>query len=746
MTISRPNLPASIMNSDTAEREFDSLPLVVVSGALPADLLGHMFVVAPAGTSDHPFGSGTPLLNGTGKVYRFDFNKRADQLAVGKAFLSGKLTKTPCYYADQITLEAADHDEGDSLLTQLQEEIFRFRDFGLARVSPRLGLYNQINTGLQPFRFADDTHDRLVVTWDVGRPYEIDPFTLDLRTPIGRLDAWIDPDDLAIWPFPFIFSTAHPVFDPVTRKDFYTVQYAGLSASSLNLIHFHSSPETQDEMESHLRKLDEHENPDMPENGLELVTSIFRNLGRDVRRTLDHLKESVEHIVDALEHKTGAADKINDLLKRRPPVETDGDFYGIRKDDSTYIIRWNGTQEVLKWKVEYQGGEEVKALKIEQTIHQMGLSADYIVLIDTAFKLNFDGVFYNPAWLAKQIRQWFGKPQLSYTKLYIIRRKDLTEDVSTVVAKHLIIPRETGHYVVNYDNPNGQITINVAHMCGSDSAEWLREFDKPLLPLDLDGYNGTLAGGPTDINYAGRYVIDVEKALVVNGDGDRVSGPQTWGLALYTAAGSFSAMWDQAAPRSIDDLYWIAWGCTNLQTEFVSNLYADYPYRTVPLADVLKLASDPANNPEARPSLFRVKTKAGADLQIAPDFYSFPVKHTVNSPQFIPRAGGTGSSTDGYIVCIVVSDQPTPGISTGDEIWVFKADDLHAGPICKLAHPDLNFGFTLHTAWMPQVQPMDSAQLQNIIPVREDFANRVADKSETIKNLFEEIYKNFENS
>ncbi len=66
MTIARPNLPTSIMNSDTAEREFKSLPFVVVSGALPADLLGHMFVVAPAGTSDHPFGSLLSLFtNGT---------------------------------------------------------------------------------------------------------------------------------------------------------------------------------------------------------------------------------------------------------------------------------------------------------------------------------------------------------------------------------------------------------------------------------------------------------------------------------------------------------------------------------------------------------------------------------------------------------------------------------------------------------------------------------------------------------
>jgi carotenoid cleavage dioxygenase-like enzyme len=742
MTISKPNLPTSIMNSDTAEQEFDALPLIVVSGALPADLLGHMFVVAPSGTNDHPFGSGTPLLNGTGKVYRFDFNRRADQPAAGEAFLSGKLTKTPCYYADQITKEAADHDEGDSLLTQLKEELYRFRDFGLARVSPRLGLYNQINTGLQPFRFANDTFDRLVVTWDVGRPYEIDPFTLDLLTPIGRLDDWIDPNDLGIWPFPFIFSTAHPVFDPVTRQDFYTVQYAGLSESSLNLIHFHNAPETQAEMESQLRRLDEHENSDMPENGLELVTSVFRNLGRDVRRTLNQLRESVEHIVDALDHQTGAPEKINELLNRRPPVETDSDFYGVRKDDSTYIIRWQGSQEVLKWKVEYQDGDEIKALKIEQTIHQMGLSADYIVLIDTAFKLNFEGVFYQPSWLAKKIRQWFGKPQLPYTKLYIIRRQDLTAEVSTVVAKHLIIPRETGHYVVNYDNPNGQITINVAHMCGSDSAEWLRDFDRTVFPLDIQGYNGTLAGGPTDINYAGRYVIDVEAAQVVNGD--RVSSPQTWGLALYTAAGSFAAMWDQTAPRSIEDLYWIAWGCTNLQTEFVTNLYADYPHRTVPLDEVLRIASDPVNNPEARPSLFRVKTKPGEDLQVAADFYSFPVKHTVNSPQFIPRAGGTGSSTDGYIVCIVVSDQPTAGVSSGDEIWVFQADNLQAGPVCRLANPGLNFGFTLHTAWMPQVQPIDAQRLPNIIPVREDFTNRVAGQSETVKNLFEEIYKQFE--
>jgi Retinal pigment epithelial membrane protein len=746
MTTSFPNLPKSIMNSNTAEQDFDSLPLAVISGNLPTDLTGHMFVVAPAGTNDHPFGSGTPLLNGTGKVYRFDFNKKAAEPAIGKAFLSAKLTKTPCYYADQITIEAADYDEGDSLLTQLQEEIFRFRDFGLARVSPRLGLYNQINTGLQPFRFADDTHDRLVVTWDVGRPYEIDPFSLKLRTPIGRLDDWIAPDDLSVWPFPFIFSTAHPVFDPVTRRDFYTVQYAGLSESSLNLIHFHSSPKIQAEMESELRKINNLENATLPENSQELFKSIFKNIGRDAKRTIDRLKESVDHIVDVMEKNMGAKERLDNLANRSEPLETDGDFYGLRKDDSTYIIRWDGSKDVQKWQVEYTDGTEIKPLKIKQTIHQMGLSADYIVLIDTAFKLGFEGVFLNPPWLAKKIRQWFGEPQLSYTNLYIISRKELTVDTNTVVAKHLQIPRETGHYLVNYDNPNDQITLNVAHMCASDSAEWLREFDKPILPIDIDGFNGTLAGGPTDINYAGRYVIDVKNGTVVNGggEGERVSSPQTWGLALCTASGTFAAQWDGSAPRSIDDLYWIAWGCTNLQTEFVASLYEDYPHRTVPFEEVLKLASDPANNPEARPSLFRVKTKPDAELQIADDFYSFPVRHTVNSPQFIPRAGGTGSSTDGYIVCIVVSDAPTPEISTGDEIWVFQADNLQAGPICKLANPQLNFGFTLHTAWMQHVQPVDVAQLANIIPVREDFANRVADKSATIKNLFEEIYKNFE--
>ncbi|WP_375500254.1 carotenoid oxygenase family protein [uncultured Nostoc sp.] len=752
-----PNLPLSLMRLNDVNFP---LLLKIKEGSLPPDLQGHMFIVAPVGTLSDPYGTGIPLLNGTGKIYRIDFNKQGEKSEPGKAFILAKDTKTPCYYADRIT-------------NTQSNEIWKFRDFGIARISPRLGLYNQINTGLQPFRFPTDEQDRLLVTWDVGRPYEVDPLTLELITPIGAVDNWVQPDDMSFWPFPFIFSTAHPVFDPIDRRELFTVQYAGMSERILRAIRYYETKTAEtrqklrQQVEPELRRLQQdvtEEEINKHEDYKHLIAlnllnlmypNVFSDLDsaevdvvKDLRKAVDIIK------ADAVTRTNSTNHRIKSLINEAETKEQSLDKeFGLRKDHSTYLIRWNGNKDLKKWKVEYIDGAEIKPVKIQQTIHQMGLSKDYIVLIDTAFKLSIDGVFYSPEELAECTRPIFGKPQLDKTILYIINRADLNNDFETVTAKRITIPRETGHFLLNYENPDNQITLHVAHMCASDSAEWLRKFDRPPAGLDviLDGFKGALSGGPTDINYAGRYVIDAKTGVILKkqgdgeqSDGERVYGDQTWGLALYTHYGAFSAIWDGAAPKTIDTLYWISWGCTNLQTKYVHDLYKDYKYRTIPLEDVINIASNPGKPAASLPSLFKLQTRPDKKLEIDQDFYSFPPKCTVNSPQFIPRNSNTESSTSGYIVCIVISDLSENNVSTGDEIWIFKAESLKQGPICKLSHPDLNFGFSLHTAWLPNVQKLDPTKLGNIIKVKDDFFQRVERQNDdSIKSLFEEIYKEF---
>ena len=138
--------------------------------------------------------------------------------------------KNPCYYAD--------------LAFQGQDAAFDYAD--LTRISMTLGKRNLLNTGLVPM------HDRLVVTSDAGRPWEVDPESLGTITPIGTYDEW----DMALpkwinnfmnWPFPLMMSTAHPVFDPNTQEFFsvnWGVQILNLGGF-VKLVRWNGSGEAQ---------------------------------------------------------------------------------------------------------------------------------------------------------------------------------------------------------------------------------------------------------------------------------------------------------------------------------------------------------------------------------------------------------------------------------------------------------------------------------------------------------------------
>ena len=133
-------------------------PLTVLAGEVPRDLLGHALVNASL-----PYGDGTPLFTGDAMVYRLSF-------AGGAVHLRSKVLSTPCQ-----RLDAAAGD--DSAL--------RFRNSGFVRLSQAFGARNFGNTALVPIQDG-----RLLATYDAGRPWEIDPVTLEVITPVGLQDTW----------------------------------------------------------------------------------------------------------------------------------------------------------------------------------------------------------------------------------------------------------------------------------------------------------------------------------------------------------------------------------------------------------------------------------------------------------------------------------------------------------------------------------------------------------------------------
>ena len=258
--------------------------------------------------------------------------------------------------------------------------------------------------------------------------------------------------------------------------------------------------------------------------------------------------------------------------------------------------------------------------------------------------------------------------------------------------------------------------MHFGHNDGADPAEWLRTDDVrsdngAAVRSDLLGMLVTTS----DVNSMGRYTIDGEAGTLV--DTTLVHDMDaTWLPAIYTHRGSMT-------PGRFEDIYWVSLGYTaELLTKRVYDLYANYPYRKVPLAS---LPTTPKQG-----TLFRLDV---VTMKIA-DAYRVPAGRILSSPQFVPRAGKTGTR-EGYLVCSMVSDDLSWTGSSGDEFWIFDAANLAQGPLCRLAHPDLDLGFTLHTTWMDAIAKRTATYR---IPVRDDFAAGLATQTQEIKTLLRE--------
>ncbi|MGF1490757.1 MAG: carotenoid oxygenase family protein [Prochloraceae cyanobacterium] len=640
-------VPEPIM--DSRRKEIDNQEMAIIEGELPPDLQGYVFMVAPVGTIDSEGRDGNTLLSGDGMIYRFDFT-RGDRV-----MLKTKLMKPPDYILDE-KIEKTWFFPFRSLV--------KFRNHGVARFSYLFGARNLLNTAFLPLKFRDESSERLLVTYDAGRPYEVDPVTLKLLSPIGKRNEWRSTLPLSPFPFDPLLSTAHPAFDPY-KQEMFTVNY-GRSLSG-----FFNTEEGKEYQE------------------------ILQQEIREERETLSIFLENSDR-----QGMFSESFFLEFLLEK---------LVGWANTDFVDLIRWDGEGRLKKWRAIDPDGNEIK---INQSMHQIGVTQDYVVLLDSSFTVGIEQVFNLP-WLENKkleakLRECLTLKPSPNSDFYIIRRDELQTDRDTVVARKITIPREASHFLVDYDNPNDKITLHVAHICAWHVGEWLRDFDRSpynnqLLPEYIHG----MQQSAMDISKMGRYEIDlrgtepqIESKIIK----DELC---TWGAGLFAYLDRLPST--GMTPAKLDNIYWISYGLwQDLTTNFMYKLYEDYEYREIDREEILELAKEgiPA-------TLFRLDTSSNEAMQIA-DSYQFPNGHIVLSPQFVPRKNGAESSTNGYIVCGVFTPE-------NDQIWIFDAEKLkEKGPICKLFYSQLNFGLSLHTTWFKDII---SQKAKYHVPIREDYQN-----------------------
>ncbi|MEG4394555.1 carotenoid oxygenase family protein [Microcoleus sp. BROC3] len=716
-----------------SREEFDALQLTVkqglteISTELPKDLTGYVFIVGPAGSVDSPKNPNSPqivypskngwnpLYNGDGMLYRIGFEN-------GKAHLKTRIAKPLSYWADKYTYE----NSNDANLG--------FKDFGIARASLALGVTSQLSVTLTPFKKYQADPYRLLITVDMGRSYEVDPNTMEVVQPIGLIKDWKAVNPLfPKQPFPLSMSCAHPCFDYSTGELFTINLGRSISSFLPTLRQFLYQLRILTKPLKKSVGLKKTTSPldgfiEWPINLYKNILKAFLSLGKAIYQFLEKIYKTVLQIWNAL-----------------------------AKDDFVELVCWRGEEKFDKWKVVLPNGKQIK---VKQTLHQMGLTKNYIVFADTAFKIALEELlFAEQGELIEEIeiliRELTDIPQLADTKMWIVPRKELIPGKETVTAQEVIIPREIAHYVVEYEDADG-IVIHTVHSCACDAAETIRSFDKSVygdveINNRMRNLTGVLVSG-MDVDIIGCHVIDPAKLPSL--DAVRsclIERDFSWGDPVY----AYREM-TLKQPEKLDDIYWIFFGAwEELLPQFVGDIYKDYKYRQVSLNEVEAINQEGRATTLCRVHVERKKNaQQGLEIELTtPDYYEFPAGHFANSPQFVPRQGGDSSSTDGYLICVVLSDRNDG--SNNSELWVFDAANLKSGPQYRLCSEQINIGFTIHTTWLPEVisppksdynvredyEPVVSEVVNNYLQSRHPKTRK---KGEEIRALFDEIYQRFE--
>ena len=718
-----------------SREEIDWTKLEILEGKIPEEIYGTVYFNSPVGTvssnglpyrknfsSGNRQEFGSPVFNGDGMLIAIQFGKKTEE---SKAEFKTALIKTPCYYAD--------------LYTSKNWKKIGFFNAGISRLSLSLGVRNQLNTALLPFRYSDEKEDRILATFDTGRPYEFDPLTLELKHPVGNnLDWEREFSGVMNYVFPMIQTTAHPSFDPETQEFFavnFTKKLGELMRPRKAIAYFINLPPNSIAADLYYLRL-----LALADEGLDAIDNPPNDDDQP-----EIYRERFIQLLDEIDEELTPEDLGDELLDFTDPTNDAIKF----PKNNVFLLRRDGQNKISTWRVLDQNK---KPITVAESLHQTGITKDYFIFIDTAFKISLELLLHNPACNSDKINRFIRELTKSklkqYTDIYIVKRSDLKVGQDTVIAKRVHIDIETVHFAIDYDNPNETITMHCAHNQTLCAAEWIRPFDKIYLDSTKKPDESTI-GLPTigemDVSKIGKLEIHVPSgkpkhscittALDLKDIENQKYGPNTWGIGLMTYPAA------QSPSQTVSKINMIFWQFYGLDKQFLTEyLVKLYEGRKTDIStdDLLKY------------------TKAGIPFSIArqdvssmklTDSYIFPKDYHFRSLQYVPSRV-TNDEENGFLVCTVI----TPIANTSPknyqrEIWIFNAQNLNQGPICRLTHPKLSFAFTIHSAWLPNpVNHEDKFPYD----IRKDFNDLLSEfskpqKAKWVKEFMEaQIYGRFE--
>jgi len=379
------------------------------------------------------------------------------------------------------------------------------------------------------------------------------------------------------------------------------------------------------------------------------------------------------------------------------------------------LVRWNGKADFENWIVVDQENNQIE---IKQSIHELIFTKDYILMADTAFAAG-----------TEMLMPWKNAPLPNEkTVVYIVDRRDLENEKKTVRSKRIEVDEACIHLLAEYDNPDDMIKVYMMHTPATNTAELLHDNDKDLngnlFPKHLIGY-GTLP--VLDLSSIGKHVLDVKNEKVKHSEFISEM-PFTWGPYLYAYMGR------QIKPYNGQDIFVMFKGFNkSVLPKRIYKAYKDVDERRVDIDEMVSGEGIEHNN-----SLCRVST---GEFKIT-DSYVLPEKTLLYT---IACVDGKGDSP-GYVIAGVATDDFDKQQSSGHEYWIFAADNLSAGPVCKMGHKELNNSTLFHTVYIPKDKEnqWENDEEQYNIDLRKDYPAEELTKWEApVADAFEDVIWNY---
>ncbi|WP_345374169.1 hypothetical protein [Algivirga pacifica] len=599
-----------------------------IEGVYPQDIEGHLFFNTSITSRSEQLYPNTSQLNRERKIVRLDF-------LPDKVHLTERSIQTACQ--------------------KLFEKIQAPNHYGRYVFASNLGVRNYLNGTLIPFRYRTGDRMRMLVTAEQGRPFEINPYTLETIDSVGSPSDWYTHvlDQLLL---PFCNTCFYPAYADRENAFYFT--------------HVKAETEEQQALEDILFLLDtctiegliesiEEEIQSYAYGYLDYysITDWYRILSKVLGKV--SWKKSWKHLLKG---------KLKELIK-----------FFLYQGGGAYLYRWNGEGALQKWLLMDEWG---KPLQLQRQLYQVIDAEEHLLLIDSSVIPYEKFILNNPFPQSELIDDFLRKLNLqihtSESVIYAVEKAALINNPHRVEARIMMEPikGEIQHALLTTENTAK--VLHVQHRNYTPYSEWVREYDEEYWENSTTVTKvGSSAINCMDIGKIGKYVFAdkythlVSESLLAE-DWRKEGNAHTWELGYCTYYQE-----ERTTNVKVPYLFWQSYGLEGKQLmKDAYELYKDISYRMAAPDKILQLAEK-----ELPPCILRQNTEE----MTFEDSYTFERGDKLLGMQFVPRLHfsellGVEKELYGYIVCVVKNAQAKEETT----LWFFDASFLRKGPFCKL--------------------------------------------------------------